>query len=90
MSFQEYLGNLRFEQAYRLVVQSSLHILDICMECGFSSSRYLNEMFVKRTGRKALDFRKRHVRMESGSMKLPIYDIQRRLTFDQAKKIIGK
>ena len=88
MSFQEYVSNLRFEQAYGLVTQTSLRILDICMECGFSSSRYLNQMFVKRTGMKALEFRKQKNRPEPENARLPITDVQRRLSFAECREVI--
>ena len=47
MSFQEYVSQLRFRHALNLMQKTDLHILDICMESGFSSSRYLNQMFEK-------------------------------------------
>ena len=45
ISFQDYLNNVRFEHALELIQNSDLSILDICMETGFSSSRYLNKLF---------------------------------------------
>lgn len=44
ISFQEYLNNIRFDHALRLLSQTDLNLLDICMESGFSSSRYLNQI----------------------------------------------
>lgn len=87
ISFQEYLNDLRFEQAYRLVTQTSFNILEVCMECGFSSSRYLNQMFMKRTGYKVMDFRKRKVTFELNSSVLPIKNIQRKLSFEQSNNL---
>ncbi|HUM85217.1 MAG TPA: AraC family transcriptional regulator [Lachnospiraceae bacterium] len=87
ISFQEYLNNLRFEQAYRLVTQTSFNIFEICMECGFSSSRYLNQMFLKRTGCRALDLRKQKITSELENTVLPIKNIQKRLSFEQSKNL---
>ena len=36
-----------------------LYMVDICMECGFSSTRYLNQMFIKEFGCTALEYRDR-------------------------------
>ena len=47
ISFQEYLNGLRFRHALTLMDKTDLKILDVCMESGFSSSRYLNQMFEK-------------------------------------------
>lgn len=49
-SFQEYLNNVRFDHALQLIHQTDLNILDICLESGFSSSHYLNQMFQKSFG----------------------------------------
>lgn len=50
ISFQEYLNNVRFDHALQLIHQTDLSILDICLESGFSSSHYLNQMFLKTFG----------------------------------------
>ncbi len=50
ISFQEYLNNVRFDHALQLIHRTNLSILDICLESGFSSSHYLNQMFIKTFG----------------------------------------
>jgi len=50
ISFQEYLNNVRFDHALRLIHQTNLSILDICLSSGISSSHYLNQMFLKTFG----------------------------------------
>lgn len=42
MSFQEYLNSLRFEHALLLLKKTNMSITDICLESGFSDSKYLN------------------------------------------------
>ena len=59
MSFQEYLNSLRLEKALALMKDPGLYMVDICMECGFSSTRYLNQMFIKEFGCTALEYRDR-------------------------------
>ncbi|MFF2479853.1 helix-turn-helix domain-containing protein [Paenibacillus sp. NPDC058071] len=50
MTFQEYLNQVRFEKARQLVAQTDRRLIDICLESGFSDTRYLNSMFVKQIG----------------------------------------
>ncbi len=62
ISFQEYLSNIRFRHAYSLVRHTDLKIMDICMESGFSSSRYLNQMFQQKLGMSVKEYRKAEVK----------------------------
>lgn len=50
MTFQEYLAEVRFEYASRLVASTDRGLLDICLESGFSDVRYLNKAFLRRYG----------------------------------------
>lgn len=46
MNFQDYLNNLRFERARQLLLKTDMRLIDICLESGFSDTRYLNKMFI--------------------------------------------
>lgn len=50
VSFREYLNTVRLEKALVLLRDPSLYLVDICMESGFSDSRYLNVVFEKTFG----------------------------------------
>ena len=67
MTFQEYLNRLRLEKALILMKDPSLYLVDICMECGFSDNKYLNQMFMKKFGCSASEYRKKRVVPEEGS-----------------------
>lgn len=84
ISFQEYLNNIRFEQALQMLDTSDLPILDICLETGFSSSRYLNQMFQKHLGCTARDYRKKQKKPRLISPALPTGNLQNRYSFEQA------
>lgn len=58
MSFQEYVNMLRFEHAMQLLVQTDKKLIDICMESGFSESKYFNNIFAKNYSMKPKKFRK--------------------------------
>ena len=60
VSFQEYLNLLRLEQAIPMVRDPSVYLMDVCMECGFSDTRYLNAVFQKAFGCSALEYRRQH------------------------------
>lgn len=57
-SFQDYVTNVRFNAARKLMTDSNLRLLDICMETGFSDYRYFSEAFKERTSMTPEDFRK--------------------------------
>lgn len=56
-NFQEYVNSVRFNAACKLMRDSSLRLLDVCMETGFSDYRYFSETFKRRTGMTPEDYR---------------------------------
>lgn len=45
-SFQSYVNSLRFEHAVMLLVKTDRKMIDICIESGFSDSKYMNKAFM--------------------------------------------
>ncbi len=88
VSFQEYMNNIRFEHAFRLINNSPLSILDVCMETGFSSSRYLNQMFLKRVGCTVKEYRRQGMSSPLLNIALPTDNIQHRLSNEEAKQLL--
>lgn len=86
VSFQEYLNQIRFAHALQLFQTTDLHILDICMETGFSGSRYLNQMFRKNFGCCAKEYRKAEKKPALPGASLPTGNIQKRYSNEQAQK----
>ena len=84
MSFQEYVGQLRFRHALTLMQKTDLNILDICMESGFSSSRYLNQMFEKNFHCTAKEYLKMQDKPEFTSTPLSADTIQKKYNNQQA------
>lgn len=58
-SFQDYLSHLRLQSAVPLLKKSNIYMVDICMECGFSDTRYLNAVCQKEYGCTATELRKK-------------------------------
>ena len=88
MSFQEYLNNVRFDHAIRLIHQTDLSILDICLESGFSSSHYLNQMFLRSFGCTTKEYianksHPRHIEITP-----PGTDLQTPYTFEQSASLL--
>lgn len=50
VTFQEYLNQIRFEHACRLLEMTERSILDISLDSGFSDVRYFNRMFAAHYG----------------------------------------
>lgn len=87
ISFQEYLNSIRFDHALRLLTQTDLSLLDICMESGFSSSRYLNQMFEKNFGCGAKEYRVLLKNKQARNIKeqaLPVTNVQKRHSFEES------
>ncbi len=59
MSFQEYLKNQRLEKALVLLHDKNISIVDICMNCGFSDRRYLEDACQKAFGCSVAEYRGR-------------------------------
>lgn len=57
-SFQEYVTELRFHQACKLLQSGGRSVLDVCFEAGFSDPRYLNEAFHTRLGVSPEEYRR--------------------------------
>jgi len=60
MSFREYLNKVRLEKAMVLLQDPRLYLVDVCMETGFSDSRYLNTVFEKTFGYSVAQYRKQY------------------------------
>lgn len=58
ISFQDYLRNIRFEHALDYLRNTNLSIREIIKLCGFSDSKYLNQMMKEKFHVTALKYRK--------------------------------
>lgn len=59
-SFQSYINSLRFEHALMLVLKTDRKIIDICIESGFSDSKYMNKVFLEKYHMTPKEFRQRY------------------------------
>lgn len=57
VSFQQYLNNIRFEHAVRLMDNQTMSLSDIAAASGFSDLKYMTRMFVQRFGCKPREIR---------------------------------
>lgn len=90
ISFQEYLNNIRFDHALQLIHQTDLSILDICMETGFSSSRYLNQMFQKTFGCTTKEYLTRPREVHKIETALPVANLQKRYSYESSALLFQK
>lgn len=59
VSFQTYLSTQRLEKALILMHDKTISVMDICMNCGFSDSRYLEAACQRAFGCSVAEYRKR-------------------------------
>lgn len=90
ISFQEYLNQIRFKHALQLIKESTLSILDICIETGFSSSRYLNQMFEKNFRCTTKEYLKMKEKPYLSGTALSTDNIQNRYSFEQSAFVLKK
>ncbi|HHU53924.1 MAG TPA: helix-turn-helix transcriptional regulator [Clostridiaceae bacterium] len=81
VTFQEYVQNLRFEEALNLIENTEWSLVDICLESGFSDPKYLNQMFRKRYGHTMNVYRKNKKKKNIG--------INHELAIPQSLKILN-
>lgn len=67
MAFQEYLNSLRFEHALLLLKKTDRSITDICLESGFSDSRYLNKRLKSVYNLSLKDFRNANLNLNKNT-----------------------
>ena len=59
-SFQAFVNELRFERSVFLLKNTDMKIIDVCIESGFSDSKYLNRTFMEVFGVTPKEFRKQY------------------------------
>ena len=89
-TFQEYLNQIRFEKAKRLIVQSNMKMIDICLECGFSDTRYLNNIFLKHFGCSPKQFRESKLQLESDTHNPILMSNQQFYSDQESLEILNK
>lgn len=90
ITFQEYLNNIRFEHAVRLLENTSLSLSDVAMASGFSELKYMTRMFERRLGGRPSEFRSRALEItEKTFRKRPSGLLEQRYTTEESQKILN-
>lgn len=64
-SFQEYIGELRYNQAKHLITHTNKNLMDICQECGYSDYRYFYEAFMEHCNCSPKQYRSQTLQLET-------------------------
>ena len=67
MTFQEYLNNIRFEHAVRIIGNPTLTLSEVSAESGFSELKYMTRMFEKQLDVKPAQFREHFIYLNNES-----------------------
>lgn len=86
ITFQEYLNNIRFEHALRLLSSTNLSLYNIAISSGFSDPKYLTKISLKKLGCTAKELRKRINEKITENTQNSILDY--RLTTEESKKLL--
>ena len=87
-TFQAYLNELRFEHAVFLLRNTKKKIIDICMESGFSDSKYLNKYFLQAYGMTPKEFRKNCVELQQETPSSQIKDGEKVFDLEESLQIL--
>ena len=90
MSFQQYVNQVRFEHALTLFETTRLSATDVCLEVGFSSTRYLNQMFETNLHCSYKEYMHAAEKPRLSNVALPTGNIQKRFSFHVSKLLLGK
>ena len=67
ISFLEYLTSVRLSIAKKLLKQTSLSILQVCLEVGYQDPSHFAKIFKKKEGMSPTEYRKNLIERNSGS-----------------------
>ncbi len=84
MSFQQYLTEIRTENAEYLLLNSDLNNMDIYLECGFSDYKYLVKAFVQKFGCTPAQYRAARKTARKEGARAPMGAIQQHIIDDGA------
>ena len=87
-SFQDYIGELRFNHAKYLICNTRQNLIDICESCGYSDYRYLYQDFMAHVHCSPKDYRGSHS-AEHAHLIQSSDSQEEILTFDQALRLLG-
>lgn len=90
MSFQEYLKNQRLEKALVLLHDQNISMVDICMNCGFSDRRYLEDACQKAFGCSVAEYRRRTQAQEDYNIGSGGNDLHWKCSQPEAVQILKK
>lgn len=71
IGFQEYLNNIRFDHALRLISKPDITLSDISSTCGFSDPKYMTRIFLKKLGCTPREYRQQLSQYRSKVSSLP-------------------
>ena len=91
-SFQDYVNNLRFNQAKKLLLSGEKRMIDVSIESGFSDPKYMIACFLKNTGMRPEAYKKKYFK-QSEISDLPVHksehSAQRYFSRQEAIAILG-
>lgn len=67
-SFQSFLNELRLERAIFLLKNTNMKVIEICIESGFSDSKYLSQAFINLFGMTPREFRNQYQNLEKSDL----------------------
>lgn len=89
-TFQEYVTNVRFNHARKLLFADNKRLIDICLESGFSDPRYLTKAFMQKTGLRPNEYRRKYTRQKTEEQyQISLHSSQKFYSDEEAVRILS-
>lgn len=91
-SFRDYVSQVRFFAALKMMNQTSLSLQEICSECGFSDYRYFSSIFVEQTGMTPKEYWNHPFDLGDSSIHVhhSIHSLERFFTLEESRRMIQR
>lgn len=88
VTFREYVNNIRFENALRLMSTPKLSLIEIAMQSGFSDVKYMTRTFVARFGCTPNEYRKNKLSPKDKKTALAVSGLEREYGRDDGLRLL--
>jgi len=89
-TFRDYVATVRYHQAVKLLLTEDMPLIDICLEAGFSDTRYLREVFLAKTDMRPEEYKlKCKARKEAGLYRHSLHSSEKFYSEEEAVRILS-
>lgn len=88
VTFREYVNNIRFENALRLMSSPKMSMIEIAMQSGFSDVKYMTRTFAARFGCTPKEYRKNRRALPKDSQPAAVSELEHEYDKEESLKLL--